>query len=435
MSCLLQSIAVLRNFGKAKTADPTVHCCPGGRKCQNYPKTHRELSFFRLHSVDIYSEKAMECVTVKVEAAGDVTSSISSPRPMEGLHDVGPPPFLTKTFEMVEDPTTDSMVSWSQARNSFIVWDSHKLATNLLPKYFKHSNFSSFGFRKVDPDRWEFANEGFLGGQKHLLKNIKRRRHVTQSVQQQQQQPQQPGMGACVELGQFGLEGEFERLKRDRNILTMEIVKLRQQQQSSREQLVTMEGRLQGTERKQRQIMEFLARALKNPSFVQQLRQRNKERKELGVAGKKRRLPPSSAPSADNLPSLRGEAIEAVGMRAPSHSARQVQEEVSAEDEIETIFSSIDNESIGSNRNPADLVPSSGGNLDFGSGYDIAWEELMNEDILAVNVEEEGEDGDQTEIDVEVEELVVKPSDGSSGSSGEDVQVLVEQMGFLRSKP
>ena len=45
---------------------------------------------------------------------------------MEGLHDVGPPPFLTKTFEMVEDPSTNAIVSWSRVRNSFVVWDSHK---------------------------------------------------------------------------------------------------------------------------------------------------------------------------------------------------------------------------------------------------------------------------------------------------------------------
>ncbi|KAM7493444.1 hypothetical protein LguiB_028055 [Lonicera macranthoides] len=45
---------------------------------------------------------------------------------------------------MVEDLLTDSVVSWSRGKNSFIVWDNHQLSTILLPKYFKHTNFSSF---------------------------------------------------------------------------------------------------------------------------------------------------------------------------------------------------------------------------------------------------------------------------------------------------
>lgn len=65
-------------------------------------------------------------------------------KPMERLREAGPPPFLTKTFEIVDDPSTDVVVSWSRGRNSFIVWDLHRFSSTLLPKYFKHSNFSSF---------------------------------------------------------------------------------------------------------------------------------------------------------------------------------------------------------------------------------------------------------------------------------------------------
>lgn len=71
-------------------------------------------------------------------------SSTSPPKPMEGLNEVGPPPFLKKAFEMVEDPETDSVVSWSENRDSFVVWDQHEFSKDLLPKYFKHQNFSSF---------------------------------------------------------------------------------------------------------------------------------------------------------------------------------------------------------------------------------------------------------------------------------------------------
>jgi heat shock transcription factor len=54
------------------------------------------------------------------------------------------PPFVAKTFELVEDPATDGVVSWGAARNSFVVWDPHAFAAGLLPCRFKHANFSTF---------------------------------------------------------------------------------------------------------------------------------------------------------------------------------------------------------------------------------------------------------------------------------------------------
>ncbi|KAG0462424.1 hypothetical protein HPP92_020900 [Vanilla planifolia] len=63
---------------------------------------------------------------------------------MEGLQDTGPPPFLTKIYDIVDDVSTDRVVSWSAANNSFVVWDAHSFAMDLLPKQFKHNNFSSF---------------------------------------------------------------------------------------------------------------------------------------------------------------------------------------------------------------------------------------------------------------------------------------------------
>ncbi|RWR73651.1 heat shock factor protein HSF30 [Cinnamomum micranthum f. kanehirae] len=363
------------------------------------------------HSIDSHLDmflqrKAMEAVKVKVEDMGGSSSSPTlSPQPMEGLHDAGPPPFLTKTFDMVEDPTTDLIVSWSQARNSFIVWDSHKFATKLLPKYFKHSNFSSFirqlntyGFRKVDPDRWEFANEGFLGGQKHLLRNIKRKRHVSQNMQQQE-------IAACVELGEFGLEGELHQLRRDRNVLMVEIVKLKQQQQTSQAQLVAMEERWLGTERKQQQMMAFLARTLKNPAFVQRLIQRRERQRELGSIGRKRRLPANGC--LENL-------------------QKEEQEETTIRTDIDTVFSAIDHSASNSIRNQnAEMVDgSSDPNLDYAS--DLIWEDLLNKHFVVGDVG----GGDLAKINVEVEDLAEKPSEW-----GDDVQVLVEQMGFLVLTP
>ncbi|KAL6636915.1 hypothetical protein ACP70R_024487 [Stipagrostis hirtigluma subsp. patula] len=210
------------------------------------------------------------------------------PRPMEGLGEAGPPPFLTKTYDVVDDPATDTVVSWGFAGTSFVVWDANAFATVILPRYFKHSNFSSFvrqlntyGFRKIDPDRWEFANEGFLRGQRELLKTIKRRRPPSSpSAQPAQAQPP----AACLEVGQFGLEDEVHRLHRDKGILLAEVVKLRQEQQATRAQMQAMEERITAAEQKQQQMTVFLARAMKNPAFLKMLVDRH------GLAGRRREL-------------------------------------------------------------------------------------------------------------------------------------------------
>lgn len=94
-----------------------------------------------------------------------------------------PAPFLTKTYHLVDDPASDDVISWNEAGTTFVVWKTAEFAKDLLPKYFKHNNFSSFvrqlntyGFRKTVPDKWEFANENFKRGQKELLAQIRRRK-------------------------------------------------------------------------------------------------------------------------------------------------------------------------------------------------------------------------------------------------------------------
>ncbi|CAH8373537.1 unnamed protein product [Eruca vesicaria subsp. sativa] len=328
-------------------------------------------------------------------AASSSVGSSSSPRPMEGLNETGPPPFLTKTYDMVEDPATDTVVSWSNGRNSFIVWDSHKFSTTLLPRYFKHSNFSSFirqlntyGFRKIDPDRWEFANEGFLAGQKHLLKSIKRRRNMGLQTVSHQQGTGSSGM-SCVEVGQYGFEGEVERLKRDHSVLVAEVVRLRQQQHNSKSQVAEMEQRLLVTEKRQQQMMTFLAKALNNPNFVQQFALMSKERKALfgSDVGRKRRL--TSSPSLGTI----------------EEGLLHDQEFDRMKNDMETLLAAaIDNES-------SSLVPNK-----------------KDEEALNLMME----DGHlEPEIDVKVEDLVASPLDWGS----EDLHDIVDQMGFLGSEP
>lgn len=187
-------------------------------------------------------------------------------------------PFLNKCYEMVDDESTDSIISWGQSNESFIIWDVTEFSVQLLPKYFKHSNFSSFirqlniyGFRKIDTDRWEFANDGFIRGQKHLLNNICRRKN-TQGSEQRLQQSEKL-VEPCEKIDHLALWKEVENLKAGKNALTQELLKLRQYQETADNKLLLLRDRVQGMEKSQQQMLSFLVMAMQNPGFLVQLLQ------------------------------------------------------------------------------------------------------------------------------------------------------------------
>ncbi|KAK8600435.1 hypothetical protein V6N13_059784 [Hibiscus sabdariffa] len=203
------------------------------------------------------------------------------PQPSELLQGNPVPPFLSKTFDLVDDTSLDPIISWGPTGESFVVWDPLEFSRLILPRNFKHNNFSSFvrqlntyGFRKIDTDKWEFANEAFQRGQRHLLKNIQRRKSP---------QSQQVGnsLRPSTEVGRSGVEGEIERLRKEKSMLMQEVLELQQEQQGTTLHVEVVNKRLQSAEQRQRQMVSFLAKLLQSPAFLARLRQK-KERGEIG---------------------------------------------------------------------------------------------------------------------------------------------------------
>ncbi|KAH0637848.1 hypothetical protein KY289_037763 [Solanum tuberosum] len=203
------------------------------------------------------------------EAEQPAEEGLGVPHPMECLHGIQIPPFLSKTFDLVEDPLLDSIISWGRNGESFVVWDPVEFSRLVLPRNFKHSNFSSFvrqlntyGFRKIDADRWEFANEGFLRGKRHLLKNIQRRKsHQAGS-----------SSGSSAEAGK-GTMDEIEKLRNEKSLMMQEVVELQQQQRGTVQQMESVNEKLQAAEQRQKQMVSFLAKVLQNPTFLARVRQ------------------------------------------------------------------------------------------------------------------------------------------------------------------
>ncbi|XP_048191339.1 heat shock factor protein 3-like [Perognathus longimembris pacificus] len=102
------------------------------------------------------------------------------------------PSFLLKLWTIVDDSAFENVIRWTKSGLSFQIVDEKSFVEQVLPKYFKHSNISSFvrqlhmyGFRKVSSGEndksseekfsIEFQHPLFQKGGSSLLKNIKRK--------------------------------------------------------------------------------------------------------------------------------------------------------------------------------------------------------------------------------------------------------------------
>ncbi|XP_047308188.1 heat stress transcription factor B-4d-like [Impatiens glandulifera] len=64
----------------------------------------------------------------------------------------GPAPFLSKTFDLLEEEEGSGggfggrrrLVSWNEEGTGFVVWSPDEFSEVMLPRFFKHNNFSSF---------------------------------------------------------------------------------------------------------------------------------------------------------------------------------------------------------------------------------------------------------------------------------------------------
>ncbi|KAJ8492472.1 hypothetical protein OPV22_014193 [Ensete ventricosum] len=244
-------------------------------------------------------------------------------------------PFVEKTYAMVNDPRTDSLIRWGKKNNSFLVLNPNEFSQSLLPYYFRHNNFSSFvrqlntyGFRKVDPDRWEFAHQSFLRGQIHLLPRIIRRTKRAHAGLFASSSSSSSSSSSEEEKG--AMEGEVDEM------LLQELFRLRQEQRALEEELQVMSKRLKVTERRPHQMMSFLAKMVDDPRSLSRLG--ISKQQQSSTAAKKRRLivsaaaPPPHATQLDDglfLPSILVPGIQHTMFEPLDHGSDQlIMEEV-----------------------------------------------------------------------------------------------------------
>ena len=260
------------------------------------------------------------------------------------------PPSLTrrKTWNLVSDPSSDHIISWSAQGRTFTVWQPDLLESTQLPATFKHSNFASFvrqlnnyGFRKCHSDRFEFGVEGFEQGKPELLTTL--RRHDAPRNKKKEAEgksapkksagaksggrggataPHVPGSGYDgLELGVYGgITSEVEQLKRDRLLLLKEVMRLREVQSHTQDQVRELSARLASTEQFQSRMMNFVD-AVQSGTGLSFDAQGMQKFKEVAATRKRRQMfLPSSAASPDQ--STPGQNLRG-SLGSGSHNAAQ----------------------------------------------------------------------------------------------------------------
>ena len=94
------------------------------------------------------------------------------------------PNFLLKLYQILENEEYKDIIHWSDDGKYFIVKNLHDFTENILPKYYKHNNYSSFirqlnmydfHKKKSSPNEHIFEHKNFIKDKKELLKLIKRK--------------------------------------------------------------------------------------------------------------------------------------------------------------------------------------------------------------------------------------------------------------------
>ncbi|KAI0748480.1 hypothetical protein C8Q80DRAFT_1270881 [Daedaleopsis nitida] len=197
------------------------------------------------------------------------------------------PRFLLKLYEIVNDPANEALTKWSEAGDSFYIFNQEKFAREILGKWFKHQNFSSFvrqlnlyGFRKIaslqqgllrmdnEPETIQFAHSHFHHGQPDLLALIQRKRNppshaqledhavglLQQSLSQQQDTKDQ---SQAVDVRSI-VEG-INSIRRQQQTITADLAALKQSNDALWKEAIEARERHVKHEETINRILKFLA--------------------------------------------------------------------------------------------------------------------------------------------------------------------------------
>ncbi|CUS23191.1 LAQU0S08e04126g1_1 [Lachancea quebecensis] len=173
------------------------------------------------------------------------------------------PAFVNKLWSMVNDSANQKLIHWSTDGKSFVITNREHFVHEILPKYFKHSNFASFvrqlnmyGWHKVQDvrsgsihgnsdERWQFENENFVRDCEDLLENIVRQKPSTNPSKDilVGQNGEEMDIGILlseletVKFNQIAIAEDLKRMSKDNELLWKENMMARERHQAQQQAL------------------------------------------------------------------------------------------------------------------------------------------------------------------------------------------------------
>ncbi|KAI8088802.1 HSF-type DNA-binding-domain-containing protein [Halteromyces radiatus] len=164
--------------------------------------------------------------------------------------------FVHKLFNTVLDDQYQHLIAWNYTGASFIVCNIVEFSRDVLPKHFKHNNFSSFvrqlnmyGFHKVNKSPrghrtlaenqiWEFSHPKFMRDRHDLLDEIKRKALESDNMRRDTND-----MGShlsMMQMAQSDMMQQLGRLQEGFDQIIRELAETKQRQNTQQEMMKTM---------------------------------------------------------------------------------------------------------------------------------------------------------------------------------------------------
>ncbi|KAJ3535080.1 hypothetical protein NMY22_g6642 [Coprinellus aureogranulatus] len=192
------------------------------------------------------------------------------------------PAFLQKLYEMVNDPKNHDLIRWSEAGDSFFVLDHERFAHDVLGRWFKHRNFSSFvrqlnmyGFHKIphlqqgvlksdtETEFWNFAHAHFHRGQPDMLCLIQRKKTANQSTIDESLEVPTPTASSSTTQGQLvdiqAIVSGIAAIKRHQTTISSELQELKRSNQLLWQDSMNARAKYQKQQDTINRIVKFLA--------------------------------------------------------------------------------------------------------------------------------------------------------------------------------